>query len=170
MFAKLIVITAFGLTGSAGAWAQNKSSMKPINNRAPVTCTQTITIQASPEKVWQIMTHINNWATWQTEINYAQLNGELQPQTTFTWKTGGAKIRSTLHTVEPVNCFGWTGKTFGLFAIHNWTLSETNGRTVVRVEESMEGFFAQLFRKSFNRSLLVGMQNWLNLLKKECEK
>lgn len=116
------------------------------------------------------MTDINNWATWQTEISNPKLNGELNPKTTFDWKTGGVKIHSTLHTVEPYKQFGWTGKTFGMFAIHNWTLEENNSSITVSVDESMEGFLAGIFRKSFNKNLEKGMQHWLELLKKECER
>ena len=116
------------------------------------------------------MTNIDQWANWQTDISKPKLNGQLKPNTTFVWKTGGAKIYSTLHTVDPFSHFGWTGKTFGMFAIHNWTLTEVNGQTHVSVDESMEGFLAGLFKKSFNKNLERGMQHWLELLKKECEK
>ncbi|WP_194972588.1 SRPBCC family protein [Aquiflexum lacus] len=85
-------------------------------------------------------------------------------------KTGGAKIHSMLHTVEPCKNFGWTGKTFGMFAIHNWTLTELNGQTIVSVDESMKGLLAKLLKRSFNKNLEKGMQNWLDLLKQECEK
>jgi len=57
-----------------------------------------------------------------------------------------------------------------MFAVHNWTMREEDGRTTVSVEESMEGFIARLLRKSLNNSLENGMQNWLSLLKQECEK
>ncbi len=144
--------------------------MKSINNNAPVKCSKTITINASSEKVWATMTNIDNWATWQTEISNPKLEGELMPNTTFVWKTGGAKINSTLHTVEPNKQFGWTGKTFGIFAIHNWTITDLIGQTRVSVDESMEGFLAGLLRKSFNKNLEKAMQNWLDLLKQECEK
>ena len=99
-----------------------------------------------------------------------KLNGVLKPETTFDWKTGGAKIHSTLHTVEPFKNLGWTGKAMGAFAIHNWILNEINGQTQVTVEESMEGFLVRLFKKSFQKSLENGMQKWLELLKRECEK
>lgn len=98
------------------------------------------------------------------------MNGELKPETTFDWKTGGAKIHSILHTVNPYNQFGWTGRSFGMFAIHNWTLTEQVGNTTVQVDESMEGFLAGLFKKSFNKNLEKGMQNWLEFLKHESEK
>lgn len=144
--------------------------MKSINHNAPVKCSKTITINASPEKVWAVLTDIDKWANWQTDISSAKTNGVLKPDTTFHWKTGGVSIHSTLHTVEPNRFFGWTGQTFGLFAIHNWTLTEQDGQTRVTVEESMEGFFASLFKKMFNKNLEKGMQTWLNLLKQTCEK
>lgn len=155
---------------STGSFAQNDSKMKSINSNAPVKCSKTITIAANSEKVWSVMTNINHWANWQTEISNPKLNGALTPASTFDWKTGGAKIHSTLHTVEPCKSFGWTGKTFGMFAIHNWHLTETNGQTLVTVDESMEGFLAKLFKSAFNKNLEKGMQTWLDLLKKECEK
>jgi uncharacterized protein YndB with AHSA1/START domain len=144
--------------------------MKSINNNAPVMCSKTITIAASSEKVWTVLTNINNWDNWQTDISKPKLNGELKPNSTFDWKSGGAKIHSTLHTVEPFQKIGWTGKTFGMFAIHNWIITEKDGNIEVSVEESLEGFFAKLLKNSFNKSLANGMQNWLDLLKKECEK
>lgn len=144
--------------------------MRSINNNAPVKSNKTIKINASCEKVWAIMTNINNWANWQTDISKSKLNGELKSNSTFDWKSGGAIIHSTLHTIEPFKKIGWTGKTFGMFAIHNWTIIENGGETEVSVEESLEGFFAKLLKNTFNKSLEKGMQNWLDLLKKECEK
>ncbi len=127
--------------------------MKSINDNAPVKCSKTIIINVSSEKVWAVMTNIDSWATWQTSISNSKLNGALKPETTFDWKTGGAKIHSTLHTVEPFKQFGWTGKTFGIFAIHNWALTEKDGKTMVAVDESMEGFFAKLLKNHLTRTL-----------------
>lgn len=130
----------------------------------------TIIINADSEKVWDILTNIDKWPNWQNYISKSILNGELEPGATFEWKSGWVKIHSTLHTVEPFINLGWTGKTFGLFAVHNWTLKQTNGQTRVSVDESMEGFFAKLLKGQFNKDLKKGMQNWLTLLKQECEK
>ena len=144
--------------------------MKSINNNAPVKCSRSITIHAPVKKVWALLTDIDNWDSWQTDISRPKLNGALQPATIFTWKTGGAAIESTLHTVEPYQQFGWTGKTFGMLAIHNWTLVQQEHSTIVTVDESMEGFLALLFKKSFNKNLEKGMKKWLKLLKEESEK
>ena len=144
--------------------------MKSININAPVKCSKKITIAASSEKVWEVLTNINNWGNWQIEISKPRLNGDLKPNSTFDWKSGGVKIHSTLHAVTPFNEIGWTGKTFGMFAIHNWTINEKGEKTVVSVEESLEGFLAKILSKTFNKSLEKGMQTWLDLLKQECEK
>ncbi|MFX0557215.1 hypothetical protein ACOCEA_10465 [Maribacter sp. CXY002] len=57
-----------------------------------------------------------------------------------------------------------------MFAIHNWTLTENDGESKVSVEESLEGIFAKLLKNMLNKNLEKGMQNWLYLLKHECEK
>jgi uncharacterized protein YndB with AHSA1/START domain len=144
--------------------------MKSINENAPVKCSKSITINADAKKVWTVLTNIDSWASWQMDISKPTLNGDLKPETTFDWKTGGVRIHSTLHTVEPYTKFGWTGKTFGMFAIHNWIITEIDGKTIVAVDESMEGFLAGLFKKSFNVNLEKGMQKWLELLKETCER
>jgi uncharacterized protein YndB with AHSA1/START domain len=143
--------------------------MKPVNNNAPVFNMKTILINAKPENVWTVLTNIDGWNTWLTTVSKSKLNGPLTPGTTFEWKTGGMKIRSKLHTVEPFSNFGWTGKVYDIFAIHNWTFKEVDGWTEVTVSESMEGFSARLFKKYFNKSLENGMIKSLQLLKKACE-
>jgi len=144
--------------------------MNSINKNAPVICSRKIVINAGSRKVWSVMTNINAWATWQTDISYAKLNGELQPGKAFDWKSKGAKIHSVLHTVEPYKQFGWSGVSFGVFAVHNWLLTEKDGQTEVLVEESMEGLLAKLFRRSFETNLTKGLTTWMELMKNECEK
>jgi uncharacterized protein YndB with AHSA1/START domain len=140
------------------------------NPKAPVKCSKSIVIKARPEHVWALLTNIDGWAVWQVDITKPKLNGPLQPGTTFDWKTGGAGIHSILHTVEPSRSLGWTGRTFGLYAVHNWTLTEVAGGTIVSVDETMEGFLARVFKSSFNKNLSSGMQHWLDLLKNESER
>ncbi|HTL08809.1 MAG TPA: SRPBCC family protein [Chitinophagaceae bacterium] len=145
--------------------------MKAINQQAPVQCTQSILINASAATVWQWLTGINEWSQWQQQIPVAKAAGKVAAGTPFHWKTGGATIRSTVHTAQPFTSFGWTGNTMGLYAIHNWTLQEqVDGSTLVRVEESMEGWLARLFKKSFNKNLATGMAFWLAALKTVAEK
>jgi uncharacterized protein YndB with AHSA1/START domain len=143
--------------------------MQSINNNAPVKCSRSITINADAKKVWKVLTDINNWPAWQKDITLSEMTEDLKSGNTFTWKSGGIRIRSKLHTVVHQKQFGWTGKTMGIFAIHNWSLFHKDGKTTVYAEESMEGFLAGLFRKSLNQNLEAGMQKWLDHLKQKCE-
>jgi uncharacterized protein YndB with AHSA1/START domain len=144
--------------------------MQKINTKAPVQCSKSIIINAGPEIVWSILTGINQWPDWQNDISSSRLNGKLEAGTSFDWKSGGLSIHSVLHTVNPEKKIGWSGKSLGIFAIHNWTLINIDGKTEVHVEESMEGWPARLFKKPLNKTLDNGMQVWLDLLKKESEK
>lgn len=147
-----------------------KIIMQSINLNAPVTCSKSILIAAKPSKIWSVLTDINRWPEWQTDITTATINDPLAPNNQFSWKSGGVKIKSVLHTVTPEQSFGWTGKTMGIYAIHNWQLKQQNNGTEVLVKESMDGLLASIFKKSFNQNLEKGMQKWLELLKLECEK
>lgn len=144
--------------------------MTPINENAPVKAKESIQIDADPEKVWKILSDINNWDKWNSDIKYAKLNGELKAGTTFNWNNGGNKIKSTLHTVTPFKEIGWSGKAFGSFAIHNFTLSNVNGKTELLIEESMEGLLMRLFRGFMQNTLEDGINKWLTQIKEVVEK
>jgi hypothetical protein len=143
--------------------------MKAINENAPIVSKKSIFIDAKPEKIWKVLTDIDNWPNWHNEISLAKIHGPVQPNVSFTWKSGGMKIQSTLHTVAPFYNLGWTGKALGIFAIHNWSIKVVDGVTQVAVAESMEGLLARLFKRKLKPTLDQGMEHWLELLKKECE-
>jgi uncharacterized membrane protein len=152
--------------------------MKNINYQAPVKCSKSIVINANKEKIWVILTDIDNWPTWNKDVSFAKLYGNLQPNSDFRWKAKGIKIYSKLETVEAYQYFSWTGTSFGLNAIHNWCIQENSHSTgsdqqkscTVFVEESLEGLLATLFKNSFNKSLASDMQASLEFLKDACEK
>ncbi len=140
-----------------------------INQNAPVVQQNERFIAASPEKVWAVLTDINNWTSWHPKISRAKMTGEALPGTTFEWKANGASIKSVLQTVEPYRSLGWSGTTFGGSAIHNWQLEPQDSGTLVHVGESMEGWLIQLFKKKMNRDLAADMAFWLERLKAASE-
>ncbi|QMU28031.1 SRPBCC family protein [Adhaeribacter radiodurans] len=144
--------------------------MIPINDQAPVVCSQKILIQARVEQVWSVLTNISNWRSWMPNVKETRLNGSLAPETTFDWKTGGMKIHSKLHTVSPYKFFGWTGKVYGIYAIHNWVLTDLGETTEVQVSESMTGILAWLFRKMLTKTLAQDMAQSLEFLQAASEK
>lgn len=141
-----------------------------VNQNAPVFQKNEMFIQADPEKVWNMLTDIPNWPNWNHKISKARLQGTPAVDGEFNWTINGANIRSTFHTVEKHRTLGWRGVTFGATAIHNWYLEARDGGTLVKVEESMEGWLIALFRKKMNRDLAADMQYWLEVLQQESER
>jgi hypothetical protein len=141
-----------------------------INKNAPVQTKQKMLINASPEKVWKIMSEVNQWSTWHSDVQQPVLNGSFQKGNSFNWKTGGLTIHSTIHTATPYSKLGWSGTAFGAFAIHNWTFTPVNGGTEVTVDESMEGWLVTLMPKKFQTGLEQSLQTWLYHLKAQAEK
>ena len=141
----------------------------PVNKNAPVYSRLTIEIYAPLPKVWDVLTTIEEWPAWQSDVKEARLNGPVEEGTAFVWKAGGLTFHSMIHTHEPGRQFGWTGKTLGANAIHNWTFSETDEGTLVEVEECLQGFLPSLFKKSFQKTLDSGMAKNLAELKNAAE-
>lgn len=54
--------------------AQNSSNMQ-INQNAPVKQQNQIQINASPAKVWAVLTDINNWTKWNDKISKSHMQG-----------------------------------------------------------------------------------------------
>lgn len=141
----------------------------PVNQEAPVIAYSSIEIVAPVEAVWKTLTDIENWPVWQSAVSEATLLGDLASDTEFVWKAGGLTFHSQLHTVEPFQAVGWTGRTMGVSAIHNWQLSYQDGVTTVAVSENLSGFLPWLMRRKFRKDLQVGMSKNLAELKAAAE-
>lgn len=141
----------------------------PVNEQAPVVANAEIVIDTSPDRVWSVLTNIEHWPDWQTEVESAQLWGPLTAGTPFDWKAGGLRFHSVIHTAQPTSHFGWTGTTFGAYAVHNWSFSIEGHAVKVRVNESLQGFFPSLMRKRFQANLETSMKEQLEALRDFCE-
>lgn len=124
-----------------------------------------ININSSVEKVFNILSDINNWPAWQNNVTNAHIEGPAMPGTGFKWKAGGLMINSKLHTVNPNSEIGWTGTIWWIKAVHNWYLSFENNETKVIVKESLTGPGSSLMQ----RSLTEGMRKTLLELKNRAE-
>jgi hypothetical protein len=141
----------------------------PVNPSAPVKATGEIVIAAPASVVWTVLTGIEGWPGWQAAVTEAKLLGPLREGAEFRWKAGGVSFRSTVHTMAEHRMFGWTGRTLGAFAIHNWWFATSEGRTTVTVEESLEGFLPRLLRGWFQRTLDAGIRTNLDELRVAAE-
>jgi uncharacterized protein YndB with AHSA1/START domain len=140
-----------------------------INPNAPVVQSNEIFIDATPERVWAVLTNISAWPQWYGRISRAHIDATPAQGVPFQWKINGAAIQSVLQVVVPHQTFGWSGVTFGGSAIHRWQLTPASGGTLVQVAESMDGWLIRLFKSKMNRDLAADMVRWLAALKEECE-
>ena len=136
-----------------------------VDSTAECFSKEEITINSSVENVYNILSDINNWTTWQSSVTKAEINGAAEVGTRFKWKAGGLNINSQLHTVNINSEIGWTGRIWLIKAVHNWYLSNENNKTKVIVKESLKGFGASLMQKS----LTEGMKKNLVELKTRAE-
>jgi uncharacterized protein YndB with AHSA1/START domain len=140
-----------------------------INRQAPLSTHKEVLIQAPPEVVWNIQTNINAWSQWQPTISAAKLEKEPAVGSTFTWKTGGITITSTIREVEPQRRIAWTGKGLGTEARHIWILKPEATGTRVITEESMEGWLVQIMKLFMPKFLDDSLDTWLLNLKRKAE-
>jgi hypothetical protein len=141
-----------------------------INENAPVVAKAEIEVVADPEIIWEVLTDISHWPSWNPEVKWASLDGELAVGTEFRWKAGPGTIRSTIQRIEHLRFLAWTGKTLGINAIHVWQLDSLEGKTIVRTEESWEGLIVRIFRRSLQKMLEKTTDDGLRHLKAEAER
>lgn len=141
-----------------------------IDESAPVKAAGEVEIAADAETVWQLMSGIDEWPRWNSDIRQAHLEGRLQPGSTFEWRSGPGTITSTLDAVEPGKKLAWHGSTMGVHAKHVWRLQpRDHQRTVVHTEESWTGLPARLFRRSSQHTLEHAIESGLQRLKAAAE-
>ena len=141
-----------------------------IGSAAPAVASSELSVDAPREVVWRVLTDIAAWPSWNSDVKSVEVDGPLAPGTTFRWKAGPGTITSTLRGIEAPRRIEWTGKTFGIDAIHVYELEERDGATSVRSAESWNGLVVRLFRRSLQKSLQRSTDAGLQHLKAEAER
>ncbi|MFD4241050.1 SRPBCC family protein [Streptomyces sp. NPDC058525] len=143
--------------------------MYAIDENAPVIARLSTVINAPLKTVWQLHTDIGAWATWNTDVDQSVLDGPLTPGTSFTWKTHGLDITSTVHELIPGERIVWGGPAGGITGIHVWTFEQTGDQVTVHTEESWSGAPVDAAPEELGRALHQSLENWLAALKSQAE-
>ena len=141
-----------------------------INKGAPVVGAGEIEIAANPDVVWQVLTEIDRWPSWNPQVRSASLEGSLDEGSRFRWKAGPGTIRSTITQIDQPRKVAWTGRTFSIKAIHVYLLEPRDGTTLVKTQESYEGLVARVFRGQLQKTLDQALAEGLRHLKVEAER
>jgi uncharacterized protein YndB with AHSA1/START domain len=145
------------------------ASLTGINEEAPIVGRSEIEIDAAPEVVWDLLTAIDRWPSWNPDVKSMTMEGPPAEGSVFRWKAGPGTITSTIRRIEPPRLIAWTGKTLGIRAIHFYRLEPREGGTFVRTEESYEGLVARILRGSLQKTLDRALADGLGYLKREAE-
>lgn len=129
-----------------------------------------ITIDAPADRVWQLLTQIDNWPRWNSAVDSAALSGPLAPGSVFVWKSRGFQVTSTLQDVEPRHRLTWTGVAFGTRAFHSWDIREADGHVVVSTFETLDGWLPWLLTGTMQKTLDETLPAWLQALKVAAER
>jgi carbon monoxide dehydrogenase subunit G len=137
---------------------------------APVVAESELEIGERLEAVWDVLTDVESWPTWNPDVKSASLEGNVAAGSTFRWKAGPGTIKSTIRHVDRPRLIAWTGTTFGIKATHVYNLEARGTKTLVRTTESYDGLVAQLFRRQLKRTLDRALVDGLQHLKTELER
>ena len=140
-----------------------------IDERAAVTASHCVCIDAPPRQVWQVLSTAAAWPEVSPDISAVDLPGGVAPDAAFTWVNGSARINSQFAIVEPLRELTWTGASSGARAVHRNVLSPLNDhQTQLQSEESMAGPLLTLFYNS--NKLSSALQGWLMAVKAAAER
>jgi len=137
---------------------------------AAVSSEAQIEITAPADRVWELLSGIDRWPTWNPLVQQAVLNGPFQPGSVFTWRSKGFAVTSTLHEVTQKHRIAWTGKAFGTHAVHTWEIEETNPGIILKTAESFDGWLPKLMPRTMKRILDETLPAWLKAIKAEAER
>ena len=129
-----------------------------INRNAPATADGELRIDADPETVFEVISGIDRWPSWNPDVKSVRVEGPVQPGTVFRWKAGPSTLTSTLRVVDPPREIAWTGTTMGIKAVHVFRFQASDGGTLARSEESWEGLIARLLKGYSRRTLDKGIR------------
>jgi uncharacterized protein YndB with AHSA1/START domain len=141
-----------------------------VNRAAPVVASCETEITAAREVVWNVLTDIEQWPSWNPEVKSVSMRGPLSEGSEFRWKAGPGTITSRVEHVRPPRRVSWSGQSLGLKAMHVDALESHDGTTLVRTEESLDGLVARLFRARLQRKLEGALVGTLRHLKAEAER
>lgn len=135
-----------------------------------------ITINATPEKVWAILTDFNNYPNWNPFVT--SLKGEVKVGNKITVRleppdANVNNFKPTVTALETNKIFSWLGVLLfrGFFAgEHKFELTDNgNGTTTFTQSEDFIGILVPLFKKQLNNNTRRGYEAMNNKLKELAE-
>ncbi|SFD74757.1 hypothetical protein SAMN05518672_10345 [Chitinophaga sp. CF118] len=116
-----------------------------------------ITNEVTREQMWQIMSNINDWKSWDDSVEFSELQGEFRPGSTFLLKPkGGPKVKIKLAEVKTGEYF----KDLTVFPLakmygEHWYQNTPEGLKVT-ITMTMTGLLSGLWNKIVMKGIVSG--------------
>jgi hypothetical protein len=130
-----------------------------------------VTKEVTKEQMWKLFTDVNNWHTWDKEVEFAKLEGPFEKGNSFTFQPkGGPKLKIGIVEATPNKSFTDYTK-FPLAKMYGeHTFEETQDGLKVTTTMKVEGLLGFLWRnivaKKIVDSLPEDMQQQVKTAKK----
>ena len=127
-------------------------------------------VQATAEKLWDILTDVESWPSWQgTPFVKLSEPGSIKEGSTFIANLGGLKWNIVVTTAERPHKIVWVGQNLGLKGVHGWEFNEEQGKTRATTRETMTGWLLFLTYPMVKKGLSKNDEKWLADLKARAE-
>lgn len=164
---------------------QSNSNTRMANNPMPIQwppryapenaaahVSNQIAIGAPPETVWAWLIRAPLWPTWYPNSHNVRLHSGapiLGQNTTFTWRTFGVTVRSTVREFVPNERIAWDGTAPLLNVYHAWLIEPRPAGCWVLTEETQNGLAARAQALFMPTRMHRGHDLWLARLKQQAE-
>lgn len=136
-----------------------------------------IEIKASPEKVWSILTNINNWNTWNPIVVQASGTPTVGSELTITMRgedgKDGPKYTPLVTSFKEPSSFEWRAIMMSEFMFSNgriFKLEKTDSGTRLTNAETFKGMLVPLFWSKLNSHVPLMLAEMNGALKNTVEK
>ena len=148
------------MTESAIRWPDEHrpevSSLHAINE---------LQMAAPRENVWAWLIRPDLWPSYYSNSRFVRHKEGAWPEvalyTRFRWVTFGVIVTSEIVEFEPQERIAWAAKELGAGGHHAWVLTERDGGTFVRTEETQRGWGMVIAKPVMSRLMVKQHQKWL---------
>ena len=146
--------------------------MSSIFAKQPLQISTSITINATPERVWKVFTEFATYSAWNPFLK--EISGEVAVDNQININADGMKFKPIVLVYEEERELRWKGKLFinGLFdGEHYFIFSENaDGTTTLQHGEKFTGLLVPLFKKKLLTETKAGVDKMNRALKERVER
>lgn len=130
----------------------------------------TVETTATPSQIWSVWQDVENWKSWDHDLESSQLNGPFTAGTPGILKfKDGTELKTVLMQVDFSKSFVQEAKLFLAKAVMTHYINEVNGKTQVTVQTEIRGplsfFYALFIGKSIKKKVPLEMEEMLKKAK-----